>query len=61
MSALDQRHEEGHTLLTKVMQDVGHLLSYRGVIDWWLAENHPALEAHRADLDSLPTAVGVSE
>lgn len=61
MSALNQRHEEGHTLLTKVMADVGHLLPYRGLIDWWLAENHPAVDSLRADLDSLPTAVGVSE
>lgn len=48
MSALDQRHEEGHVLLSKVMEDVGHLVPYRAVVEWWLEANHPEHEASPA-------------
>lgn len=33
--------EQAHTLLSKVMADVGHLLPYRAVIEWWLEAHHP--------------------
>lgn len=41
ITVIDERHEEAHALLSKVMEDVGHLVPYRAVVEWWLERHSP--------------------
>lgn len=48
------KFEEAHALLTKVVEDVGHLLPYRSVIEWWVEANKPAsTDEQIAELEAM--------